>query len=106
MNRFLYSVFILLVFSVSCEAQTFLYQPNILEQYSAPRHIQYYNYGYYNHRTVVVDQYIPVPVRTQFDYYDYRPYYIQYNWTVPTTSRLPPNEWRNYPACVPFPYRY
>lgn len=105
MNRFLYGALLAMLLSASCQAQTFISQQNILEQYSAPRHVQYYNYGYYNTRTVYFDQTVTVPVRTRLDIYEYRPYYIQYNWTaVPPVTNCPPNAWQPYQYYVPYRY--
>lgn len=107
MNRFLYGTLAFLAISATCQAQTFIYQPNILEQYSAPRHVQYYNYGYYNTRTFYYDQQVTVPVRTRVDVHEYRPYHVQYNWTAtpPTaTTNCPFNCWQPYQYYVPYRY--
>lgn len=105
MDRFLYGSLVFLVLSATCESQTFMNQPNILEQYSAPRHVQYYNYGYYNTRTYYVNQPVIVPLQTRVDVHEYRPYYIQYNWTAyPPTTNCPLNSWQPYQYHGPYRY--
>lgn len=105
MNRFLYSILLSAIITAPCQSQTFINQPNILEQYAAPRYIQYYSYDYSNIRTIYFDQTFTVPVRTRLDIYEYNPYYIQYNWTkVSPVHNYLPNFWQQYQYYIPYRY--